>query len=66
MKYLLRYHYHVFSHITGSLESGLTQHMKPVYKLLLFHHSEDVDNYIRNNVSASTLIKLELDYAEVG
>lgn len=66
MPYILKHHTQEFSHITGSPEIGLVQHTKPVYRNLLFHHVEDVDNYIRNNVRAINLTKLELEYAEVG
>lgn len=60
MIYILRYSSHVFSHITGFMETGLIQHEKSLVKNLLFHHLEDVDNWIRNNVKASELNSLRL------
>jgi len=65
IKYILRHHTEIFSHISGSLEIGLIQHMRPQHKNILFHHLEDVDNYIRNNVKADGLIKLELEIVMV-
>lgn len=65
IQYLLRYKFQVFSHMTGSIDVGLVQHMKPQIKNLIFHHPHDVDNYIRNNVTANSLLSLTLEILQV-
>ena len=51
---------------TIQIESPYSATRNQVVKTLIFHHPEDVDNYIRNNVSAANLVKLEMETAEAG
>ena len=64
MKYILRYQYWQYGPITGGSYSPTIQSNR-VSKTLIFHNPGDVDNWIRNHVTAQTLIKLELEYATV-
>jgi hypothetical protein len=64
MNILVRYSYWEFGPIEGgSYNPTIRSFLKT--KNLIFHHIEDVDNWLRNKVSARLLIKLEIEYLTV-
>ena len=65
MKYILR---HSFIQFLGMQQTGpyeYTQNSTLICKNLLFHNIETMYNYIRLNVSAATLRKLEVEILTV-
>ncbi len=65
MKFILRYKYVQF---VGMQQTGVyeyTSNSRLICKNLLFHNLEDMDNYIRNNVTAQTLRSLEVEFLTV-
>lgn len=63
-KYIVRHYYNTYSPMRSSF-TGYVVDTIPMVKNLLFHHLEDVDNYIRLHVTARNLIKLEIEYLTV-
>lgn len=65
MKFLLRHSFNQFVSIEQKSAYQYEQISRLMVKNLLFHHIEDVDNYIRLHVKAATLVKLEIEYLTV-